>query len=132
MGYSLRIFDSSDASPEQCRQAEQRCRKAIEHAVGDEWLVRPTYAAWRRLVAADSCTAQADAKKLAGAARTSFVKKCETDSGAAGTCDDKAAEKKLAGAAKTSFLKKCESDAKAAGGNTCETQAKEKKLAGAA
>ena len=28
---------------------------------------------------ADPCTDQADAKKLSGAARTSFVKKCTTD-----------------------------------------------------
>ena len=48
-------------------------------------------------------------KKLAGAAQTSFMKKCETDATAA--CDKQAADKKLAGAAKTSFTKKCVSDA---------------------
>ena len=56
-----------------------------------------------------SCTAVATAKKLAGAAKTSFMKKCQTD--AATTCDAQAADKKLAGAAKTSFSKKCVSNA---------------------
>jgi hypothetical protein len=56
-----------------------------------------------------SCEAQATEKKLAGAAKTSFVKKCEKDMAAAATkaCTDQAAEKKLAGAAKSSFIKKC-------------------------
>ncbi len=56
-----------------------------------------------------SCTATATDKKLAGAAKTSFMKKCETD--AKTTCNATAADKKLAGAAKTSFVKKCVSDA---------------------
>lgn len=49
-----------------------------------------------------TCAAQVSEKKLAGAARTSFAKKC---------CDTQAAEKKLAGAAKTSFTEKCLKDA---------------------
>ncbi len=56
-------------------------------------------------------------KKLAGAAKTSFLKKCEADAKPASSCEDKAVDKngkKLAGAAKTSFLKKCEADAKGA------------------
>ena len=56
-----------------------------------------------------SCAAQATEKKLAGAAKTSFLKKCDADAKAA--CDTQAADKKLAGAAKTSFLKKCVADA---------------------
>ena len=63
------------------------------------------------MAAAGHCQMMATEKKLAGAARTSFVKKCESDAAAA--CDAKAAEKKLAGAAKTSFTKKCVADAKA-------------------
>jgi hypothetical protein len=55
-----------------------------------------------------SCKAQAGEKKLAGAAMTSFMKKCEAD--ATKSCDASASEKKLAGAAKTSFTKKCVSD----------------------
>ncbi len=58
---------------------------------------------------ADSCKVEAASKKLAGAAMTSFMKKCQTDATAA--CDKSAAEKKLSGAAKTSLTKKCVSDA---------------------
>ena len=63
-----------------------------------------------------ACEAQATEKKLAGAAKTSFIKKCEKDATAAAqkSCDAQAAEKKLAGAAKTSFTKKCVADATAA------------------
>lgn len=65
--------------------------------------------------AADAtCDAKAAEKKLAGAAKTSFLKKCEKDAMSAGaqkSCDAKAADKKLAGAAKNSFLKKCVADA---------------------
>jgi hypothetical protein len=42
-----------------------------------------------------SCTSEATDKKLAGAAKTSFMKKCETDSTAA--CDAAATDKKLSG-----------------------------------
>lgn len=57
---------------------------------------------------AQSCTVQATDKKLAGAAKTSFLNKCQKDAAAA--CDKQAAEKKLSGAAKTSFTKKCVTD----------------------
>ncbi len=68
------------------------------------------------LAADPSCEAQATEKKLAGAAKTSFVKKCEKDSGEAAkkACETQAADKKLAGAAKTSFVNKCVKDAKPA------------------
>ena len=56
-----------------------------------------------------NCNASAAEKKLAGAAKTSFLKKCERD--AATACTTTAAEKKLAGAAKNSFTKKCTRDA---------------------
>ena len=56
-----------------------------------------------------SCTAVATEKKLAGAAKNSFMKKCERD--AAAVCTTNAADKKLAGAAKNSFTKKCTRDA---------------------
>ncbi|MFG1433201.1 hypothetical protein V5F44_19435 [Xanthobacter sp. V2C-8] len=58
---------------------------------------------------ADSCTATADSKKLAGAARTSFITKCQKDAAAA--CNTQAADKKLHGAAQTSFTTKCVKDA---------------------
>jgi len=60
------------------------------------------------------CQARAAEKKLAGAAKASFLKKCDADAGAS-TCTTQAADKKLAGAAKASFVKKCEADAKTAG-----------------
>jgi len=70
---------------------------------------------------ASSCEDKAvdnNGKKLSGAAKTSFLKKCEADAKAAApSCEDKAVDKngkKLSGAAKTSFIKKCEADAKAA------------------
>lgn len=55
-------------------------------------------------------------KPLAGAAKTSFMKKCEAGDkgGAAAKCEAKAVGKNgkpLAGAAKQSFMKKCEADA---------------------
>lgn len=55
-----------------------------------------------------SCAAQAAEKKLAGAAKTSFLTKCEKNAGAA--CEKQAADKKLSGAAKTSFTNKCVKD----------------------
>jgi hypothetical protein len=57
----------------------------------------------------ETCSARSAEKKLAGAAKTSFMKKCTEDAKAA--CESASAEKKLAGAAKTSFMKKCEKDA---------------------
>jgi hypothetical protein len=56
--------------------------------------------------AQDTCSAQAMDKKLAGAAKTSFMNKCAKDS-----CDKQAADKNLHGAAKTSFTTKCVKDA---------------------
>ena len=69
-----------------------------------------TAAALPSLVHAEgsSCVATVNDKMLAGAAKTSFMKKCETDAKA--SCDAAAADKKLAGAAKASFTKKCVSD----------------------
>ena len=73
--------------------------------------------------AASDCDTQAAAKHLSGAAKTSFLKKCNKDaaaaaapaaSSAADTCAAKAADKHLAGAAKTSYTKKCIADAGAA------------------
>ncbi len=62
--------------------------------------------------AQETCESKAvskDGKPLAGAAKTSFVKKCMADS-----CATKAVSadgKPLSGAAKTSFIKKCEKGA---------------------
>lgn len=66
-----------------------------------------------------ACEAKAldkNGKALAGAAKASFVKKCEKEAGAAGAaeaCAAKAVDKNgkpLAGAAKASSIKKCEKD----------------------
>ena len=76
------------------------------------------FAAGNALAANADCEAKAvskDGKPLAGAAKTSFIKKCEADADAASSCEAKAMSKDgkpLAGAAKTSFVKKCEADAK--------------------
>ncbi len=67
------------------------------------------------LAADPSCTERANDKKLAGAARTSFLKKCETDSKA--TCELQAKDRKLSGAAQTSFVRKCTRDAVGAPAN---------------
>ncbi len=58
---------------------------------------------------APTCNAAAQEKKLAGAAKTSFLKKCERE--ATEKCEAAAAERKLAGAAKNSNIKKCLKDA---------------------
>jgi len=61
---------------------------------------------------AQSCETKAvgkDGKALAGAAKTSFIKKCKMDA-----CEGKAVSKDgkpLSGAAKNSFMTKCEKDA---------------------
>ncbi|WP_407183495.1 hypothetical protein [Bradyrhizobium centrosematis] len=62
--------------------------------------------------AQETCESKAvgkDGKPLAGAAKTSFLKKCKADA-----CTPKAVGsdgKPLAGAAKNSFMKKCETSA---------------------
>ena len=59
--------------------------------------------------AQDTCESKAvgkDGKPLAGAAKTSFMKKCMADACAAKAVGSDG--KPLAGAAKTSFMKKCE------------------------
>jgi hypothetical protein len=56
----------------------------------------------------DACMTQAMDKKLAGAAKTSFMTKCERTS-----CEGQAKDKNLHGAAMTSFVKKCAKDAMA-------------------
>ncbi len=60
------------------------------------------------LAADSSCKETAASKKLAGAAMTSFMTKCQKD--AQTSCSAAAADKKHRGAAKTSFTKKCLAD----------------------
>ena len=56
-----------------------------------------------------TCKAESALKKLAGAALTSHMKKCETD--AKTKCEADSKLKKLAGAAFNSHMKKCVNDA---------------------
>ena len=56
-----------------------------------------------------TCVKTATDKKLAGAALTSFMTKCESDAKLA--CEKASADKKVAGAEKSSFEKKCLEDA---------------------
>ena len=77
-------------------------------------LVGLCFASQAAYAAEASCDTKAAEKKLAGAAKNSFIKKCEKDTQgnvAKADCDAKAAEKKLKGAAKNSFTKKCITDA---------------------
>lgn len=64
---------------------------------------------FQALAADATCQAIATDKKLAGAAKNSFMKKCEAEAQA--RCEQSAADKKLAGAAKSSHLKKCLAEA---------------------
>lgn len=65
---------------------------------------------------ASECESKAidkNGKPLAGAAKGSFMKKCESESRKA-TCETRAVDKNgkaLAGAAKNSFMKKCQAGA---------------------
>jgi hypothetical protein len=70
MSYSVRIYDSDDASPEQHRQAQARFRGALEAALGDESLVLPMYRAWQRITAAYG--EQPDLEMLTDAERLVF------------------------------------------------------------
>jgi hypothetical protein len=56
-----------------------------------------------------TCKSDAAEKKLAGAALTSFMTKCERDANTA--CEADSTARKLAGAAKTSHMTKCVKDA---------------------
>lgn len=56
----------------------------------------------------ETCTTRATEKKLAGAAKASFMKKCEKDARAVCEVDD--ISKKTNGAAKEAHIKKCVRD----------------------
>ena len=55
-----------------------------------------------------TCTSDATAKKLAGAAQTSFMTKCQNDVKA--RCEQAATDNHLSGAARTSNVGKCTKD----------------------
>jgi len=86
-----------------------------------KWLFLPLTAIFLAQIAVaapGACEAQAvdkNGKPLAGAAKQSFMKKCEREQGAdkAAACEAKAVDKNgkaLAGAAKQSFMKKCQAE----------------------
>lgn len=83
-----------------------------------------TLLSFSALAADNACLDSAQEKKLAGAAKSSFVKKCVRE-----RCEAGAVDKQLAGAAKSSFTTKCLADGLAP---YCAEQAAAKKLAGAA
>ena len=63
-------------------------------------------------MAQETCESKAvgkDGKPLAGAAKTSFIRKCQRDACAARAVSSDG--KQLSGAAKSSFMKKCEAGA---------------------
>lgn len=66
----------------------------------------PVPAFAQNMAACEAKAVSKDGKPLAGAAKTSSVKKCMRESCEANAIDKNG--KKLSGAAKTSFLKKCE------------------------
>ena len=68
-----------------------------------------TFPRYCRGASAKTCKEDTSTKKLAGAAATSHMKKCEAD--ATAKCEADSTAKKLAGAAKTSHMKKCVADA---------------------
>jgi hypothetical protein len=75
--------------------------KAIVLAAALSLIAAPAFAV--------TCKQDSDTKKLAGAARTSHMKKCEEDAKA--KCEADSKSKNLHGAALTSHMKKCVSDA---------------------
>jgi hypothetical protein len=87
------------------------------------------------LVSAAGNTFGADAtdRKLAGAARDTFMAKCHREAAASARvgCDAQASDRQLSGAAKTSFTNRCVIDA-AGLEASCDDRAAHKKLSGAA
>jgi hypothetical protein len=79
------------------------------------------------------CAAKSAEKKLAGAAKASFEKKCvrESAAGPSAACAKSAADKKLSGAAKNSHIKKCTADEKAAAAPAAATAPAAKPMAAA-
>jgi hypothetical protein len=71
-----------------------------------------TLASIQLAFAENSCEMKAAEKKIYGAAKNSFVKKCEKDARA--VCEKDDISKKTSGAAKEAHIKKCVNDALAA------------------
>ncbi len=78
-------------------------------AVSMVWGAMPALAQTQAPPSAQTCHAAAADKRIHGAAKTSFMAKCERDAAAA--CESQATARKIYGAAKTSFTQKCVKDA---------------------
>ncbi len=61
MSYSVKLYAFEDASEAEAQAAVRRFRKALEASLGDESLVAPTHAAYRRVVALHGETPAQDA-----------------------------------------------------------------------
>lgn len=114
----------SETLPYAVKYWQHRCRIRIRERLA--WSIARGFRMQRLFIAAlvsvfaigsamaqePTCESKAvgkDGKPLAGAAKTSFIKKCKTEA-----CETKAVGsdgKKLAGAAKASFMKKCQAGA---------------------
>jgi len=101
------------------------------HSIDERYPVKTIVALFSALILSfpafatdNACMSQATEKKLSGAAKNSFTKKCVRDG-----CEATSLDKKLSGAAKNSFTKKCVADGLQP---FCEEQAAGKKLSGAA
>lgn len=78
-------------------------------------LVLSTFVAMNAAFADDACTTAAADKKLNGAAKNSFIKKCQKDSegSARAMCEKDDVSQRTSGAAKEAHIKKCMKDASA-------------------
>jgi hypothetical protein len=92
---------TDDCRPPQRRKPGVTLMKTIILAAALSLMTSSAFAA--------TCKEDTATKKLAGAAATSHMKKCESDAKA--KCEADSKDKKLAGAAKTSHMKKCVADA---------------------
>ena len=70
MPYFLTLYDADGASQLEHQQAEQRFRRALDEALGDESLVGPVYTAYLRIVSAYGDSP--DSESLSDAERAVF------------------------------------------------------------
>ena len=123
--FSMSLSPLAHAADGDAKTAQQSkmgaCNKDADGKKGDERkaFMKECLSAKKQVSAPVAACEKASAeKKLAGAAKASFEKKCIADAGGmaaapspAAACEKASAEKKLAGAAKASFEKKCIADA---------------------
>ena len=116
------VVHAADGDAKTAQQSKMgTCNKDAEGKKGDERkaFMKECLSAKKEVSAPGAaCEKTSAEKKLAGAAKASFLKKCLADADGpvaapspAAACEKASAEKKLAGAAKASFEKKCIADA---------------------